>query len=70
MIQLYKKRIFQDAIAVNIIANAALTQFHKLTLISCYFLMESTEFPEDESEESEEDFNFDTLKNSKKTKSK
>lgn len=70
LIQCYKKQILTDKATINTIANAALLNFPKLSLIACFFLMETTEFPDFSDSESEEDFNFSTLKNSKKTRSK
>ncbi|EAS01886.1 SDA1 domain protein (macronuclear) [Tetrahymena thermophila SB210] len=59
MITLYKKGIWTDQKTVNIIASGCLNDNYKIKLISCYFLVSTTEMEEyvstDEDEEEEID---------------
>lgn len=54
MIQLYKKNIWNDSKTVNIIALGCLNPYYKVRLISCHFLIETTEVLEEESSDEEE----------------
>lgn len=55
MITLYKKGVWTDQKTVNIIASGCLNDNYKIKLISCYFLVSTTEIAEyvstDEDEE-------------------
>lgn len=59
MITLYKKGVWVDQKTVNIIASGCLNDNYKIKLISCYFLVSTTEMEDyvssDEDEEDEVD---------------
>ncbi len=55
MITLYKKNIWTDQKTINIIATGCLSDSYKLKLISCYFLVATTELEEYDSESSDEE---------------
>ncbi len=54
MIQLYKKNIWTDNKTINIIASGCLNPFYKVKLISCNFLIETTESLDMSSSEEDE----------------
>lgn len=54
MIQLYKKNIWNDSKTVNIIASGCLNPYYKVKLISCNFLIETTELYMESSDEEDD----------------
>ena len=54
MIQLYKKNIWNDAKTVNIIAMGCMNPYYKVKMISCGFLIETTENIDEDSDEEED----------------
>lgn len=58
MIKLYKKTIWNDQKTVNIIAHGCLSESYKIKLIACYFLIETTQPPEELSDSDEDDGNL------------
>lgn len=54
MIQLYKKNIWNDSKTVNIIALGCFNPYYKVRLISCHFLIETTEILDEESSDEED----------------
>lgn len=55
MITLYKKGVWVDQKTTNIIASGCLNDNYKIKLISCYFLISTTELEEFESSDEEEE---------------
>ena len=68
---LYKKNIWMDGKTINTIALGCFNPFYKVKLISCFFLIETTEAQEEESS-SEDDSGpvYKEIKGPKKTKAR
>ncbi|EGR27638.1 sda1 domain protein 1 [Ichthyophthirius multifiliis] len=66
MITLYKKNIWIDQKTINIIASGCLNDSYKIKLISCFFLVATTELEEYESDSSDDDDDNDKDKREKK----
>lgn len=73
MITLYKKGVWTDEKTVNIIASGCLNENYKIKLISCYFMVSTTELEEFESDDSDEEEEVDLREKkgiNKKTRAK
>ena len=58
MINLYKKNIWNDAKTVNIIASGCFNEYYKIKLISCFFLISTTEIKDIDEDDSDDDDNI------------
>lgn len=55
MIELYKRKVWNDTKTANIIASGAFSSNYKVRLLACYFLISTTEHKKEEFSSSEDE---------------